>query len=706
MKIKNLSKLLTIGVLLNSISFNSFAGVLSGDSRYETFDDGNITVEDILDINKTDVKIEGNTLVNILDYSLMSSLSSTPNSMGVSINDREITRDYDITSGIEGSWCNNKIIIKNGMTYTFVADVINNTVSDDVEVFPFMWNYSEWRKGTEFVKSGYTGKIIVSFKARMDAYLYLLHENIDRDLTGSITISNLMLLKGDYYDDFTSGRCKIPSYFEGVKSVGEDEGYIDVFSSNSITENSSYIKGYGLNSGDNSLYKNNERNVLDYTKVKPNTTYKTNHKAVYVLNFFDKDKNYLGFINSATRFTTPENCYYITASINTNYGDKVSIVESKEEFKESNFRINLDEPLRSLPNGVKDRIIKKDGKWVIERNIGSIILDGNYNISMQAEHSRFMLDNINNLYYFNYRNPVVSNNFYTHDFLGEEESGVNGDEYLVHYDELIFTRFGNIYMYKNMSSEEEFKSWLNDNPQTLLYQLKTPVYKPININPSVKLYEGVTHISNNSNIPVNMKITVDRVLNRAVEYTELAKSNPTVENVSRARMWTNLLDDSIKKDELQSEINDIANIDDLQMELKTASANLDVYIKCENMLSMSLDTNQISFDDFSGIEDIEKINAVNVSINSSLPYQLNAYLPSEIQNADKTKTLDKSILNIKESNESTYQAFSNTTDKVVLKDNCNSGNQLVHGIDIMLKGGVAHEKDVYKAVIKLEAEQK
>ena len=140
--------------------------------------------------------------------------------------------------------------------------------------------------------------------------------------------------------------------------------------------------------------------------------------------------------------------------------------------------------------------------------------------------------------------------------------------------------------------------------------------------------------------------------------------------------------------------------------LKTATSNIDIYIKSENMLEMSLDTNQISFDDFSGIEDVEKTNAVNITINSSLPYQLNAYLLTEIQNADKNKTMDKEILQLKENSESDYQYFQNINEKMILKDNCPSGNDLSHNLDIMLNGGLAFEKDVYKATIKLEAEQK
>ena len=159
------------------------------------------------------------------------------------------------------------------------------------------------------------------------------------------------------------------------------------------------------------------------------------------------------------------------------------------------------------------------------------------------------------------------------------------------------------------------------------------------------------------------------------------------------------------KDLLQDKLNSVFP-NSLVLDRKTATANVDVYIKCENMLSMSLNTNSIIFDDFSGVEDMEKQGIVEISINSSLPYQLNAYLPVEIENSNKSNIMNKEILNIKESNELNYQYFDNTTDKIVLKDNCVAGNDLSHNVDLKLKGGIAHEKDVYKTTIKFEVEQK
>ena len=199
---------------------------------------------------------------------------------------------------------------------------------------------------------------------------------------------------------------------------------------------------------------------------------------------------------------------------------------------------------------------------------------------------------------------------------------------------------------------------------------------------------------------------IETDLEKATKLVELAENDPTSINIETARNTVNSLIECSQKDSLQSRLDALTNISDVSFTLKSVTANLDLYIKCENMLLMSLDTNSITFEDFSGVEDLERVNAVNISINSSLPYQLNAYLPTEIQNSDKSSTMDKRILNIKESSEVSYKEFTNTADKLVLKDNCPAGNDLVHGVDMKLKGGIAHEKDVYKTTIKFEVEQK
>ncbi|MBQ8998705.1 MAG: leucine-rich repeat domain-containing protein [Clostridium sp.] len=189
----------------------------------------------------------------------------------------------------------------------------------------------------------------------------------------------------------------------------------------------------------------------------------------------------------------------------------------------------------------------------------------------------------------------------------------------------------------------------------------------------------------------------------AIERALLTR-NPV--DISIARELVNNIDDnSSKKAEFQNILNNISV--DMTFDVKNASANVDVYIKSENMLSLSLNTNSITFDDFGGTEDLVKENAVTLTVNSSLPYKVDAYLATEIQNSNKNKTMDKEILNIKANGTDEYKTFTDVaTTPITLFDAQEAGNDKTHGIDIMLKGGIPHEKDIYKTTIKFEATQK
>lgn len=210
-----------------------------------------------------------------------------------------------------------------------------------------------------------------------------------------------------------------------------------------------------------------------------------------------------------------------------------------------------------------------------------------------------------------------------------------------------------------------------------------------------------TDLGNTSVITFEVEDPRFKIAEEAVEKSEISKNTVDVEG---ARDLVNNLPESMVKDQLQDRLDNIFS--NVILERKTATANFDVYVKSQNMLSLSLDTNNVSFEDYSGTESMEKLNAVNIAINSSLPYDLNAYMPNEISNADGSNKIDLDILNIRESSEATYQIFENTTDKIVLKQSCAKGNDINHSIDLKLDSSDAHKADVYKTVIKFEAEQK
>ena len=200
-------------------------------------------------------------------------------------------------------------------------------------------------------------------------------------------------------------------------------------------------------------------------------------------------------------------------------------------------------------------------------------------------------------------------------------------------------------------------------------------------------------------------ITIYAIEDECLSSIKLAENNPTHENISNARMLINAMPEGELKEQYQARLNAI--IPEITFDKKNHSANLDIYIKCENMISLSLDTSSITFDDFNGTEDLIKENAVNLTVNSSLPYKVDAYLATEIQNASKNKTMDKEILNLKANGSDEYKSFEDVNiTPITLVDNQEAGRDKVHGIDIMLKGGIPHEKDVYKTTIKFEATQK
>ena len=212
-------------------------------------------------------------------------------------------------------------------------------------------------------------------------------------------------------------------------------------------------------------------------------------------------------------------------------------------------------------------------------------------------------------------------------------------------------------------------------------------------------------INNNDNVSI---VSAD-ALSDASDAVTLAENTRTVSNIRAARTLVNALPEGSEKNDLQVRLNAIYNIEGNTLDRNSASANVDIYIKCENLLSLSLSTNSISFENFSGTEDMAKPNAVTLSVNSSLPYDVNSYLPTDIIGSENGNIMNKDILEIKANGESAYQKFPKVGTaedcKVTLLSAQEAGNGKSHGIDLNLVGNIAHEKDIYKATVKFEVVQ-
>ena len=346
---------------------------------------------------------------------------------------------------------------------------------------------------------------------------------------------------------------------------------------------------------------------------------------------------------------------------------------------------------------IADRLYWDNSKkrYVIEKNINKEPYNLLNSVSPFVEYDDYII----------YRFPKLSNMKNSSKVYCNRLSSDYNKIYSIYGDGAYFR----IKMPSEINTKELLQDWIDEANTLLWYQLENSELIETNITSKLKIptYDEKTHIYINSPNGINptLKVVVDRLPQIAKNSVEEAKINSDTSNISLARMYVNMLSESLYKDQLHEQLNQIFS-SDMVLDKKSVTSNTDIYIKSKNTLSMSLNTNSVIFENYSGVEDMEMFNAVELTINSSLPYKINAYLTSEIQNADKSNVIDKSILNIKASSDTNYKAFTDTITPIILLDDQSSGNGILHSVDLKLASNQAHKADVYKTVIKFEAEQK
>lgn len=137
----------------------------------------------------------------------------------------------------------------------------------------------------------------------------------------------------------------------------------------------------------------------------------------------------------------------------------------------------------------------------------------------------------------------------------------------------------------------------------------------------------------------------------------------------------------------------------------STTSKIDVYIKPENTLSLSVDTNSVTFEDYNGLEDIESLNSINMSVVSSLPYVINAYLETPINNSDSSDSIDFSLLKIRESSQPDYKTFPQLKTKLELLGRQEATDNRTHSIDLKLEGGETSKASVFRTTLKIELAQ-
>ena len=300
----------------------------------------------------------------------------------------------------------------------------------------------------------------------------------------------------EYYDGYKiSGKSCGRNLFDGIIEEGAISG----------------VSGADLLSDTN--------NRTGYIRVEPNKDYRfSKNGAIQNSNiyYYSKDKKFLSHETNTTIYTSKE-CVYIRLSWGKTTVTNEDILQINEgtnilpyePYKETTYSYILDEPLRSLPNGVCDEIDLTSG--VLTRRVGKVVIDGSENwyawtnIQMiQDTHVAFTLGHyfIGTNYKASNENNLLCNNF----AISDNYSTINNSKpyrlCALNNHELYALQF-KIEKTALVSADcDGFKQWLQANPTTVYYRLAEPTTEQLTPE-QLKSFDSTTHIiSDNKLMPI------------------------------------------------------------------------------------------------------------------------------------------------------------------------------------------------------------
>ncbi|NFL57813.1 hypothetical protein FDB60_01840 [Clostridium botulinum] len=475
------------------------------------------------------------------------------------------------------------------------------------------WSFRIYNSNSDNIKNGNyikTFEVPSNFKDTLNGNLKFIFEG---DCNGKITIKNIMLLEGDYTNK------EIPSYFEGIKSVGEAEGnkisilncgknLVDINKAKLKTSttmikntNSFILNGNGTWSGTEQkikLYPEKQYTLkATFNKIQGGS------QSFVQIRDLNVGKDYCVIRNTGSQtFTIPstasDNIFlYFAVNGATQENSIVEFIEVQleegttattyEPYKEDKTEILAGaEPLKGLPNGVSDAINYDRNE--ITRNVVKIAFDGSENWVTYDEltnSNRFTLP-INQI-----PNCTTNANIYTIDNIVNNKFINTAVDDIVNKETEAIGLTGSglsIRLKKSKANDvSEFKNLLKTwsdarTPLEMYCQLANPVIEKLNIKDELQTFkDGYIQLDNaitpftsleySTNIPSAIggltQITdklVDDVTN-----VEITISDMDAE-IGEARKGKTTLNERLEEDKTNI-LKTIGQVKDMSMNVKTDS---------------------------------------------------------------------------------------------------------------------------------------
>lgn len=191
------------------------------------------------------------------------------------------------------------------------------------------------------------------------------------------------------------------------------------------------------------------------------------------------------------------------------------IDDTYETYKSVSSLFVLDQPLRSLPNGVKDELVIENGRAKIIKRIGKVVLDGSetwIKLQIGSTGKYYFQHTPRDLGQVTSNSSVLSNYFVQSTTWSEQSVGIWFDK------NMIIKTEGSL---NNTETLEEFKNWLSTHNTQLDYELAEP--QIIELGDGVVPYiDGINymHISSNMDTTFSLVYPHKTISGNAYDYTE------------------------------------------------------------------------------------------------------------------------------------------------------------------------------------------
>lgn len=413
---------------------------------------------------------------------------------------------------------------------------------------------------------------------------------IKKDVTVNNLLFKPMFNEGQTaqpFEPYTGGApSPSPEYPQEIKAVSKLSGAFyskNLFDFN-IIKDSNITKGTAVWTNNSVTITSNASDCYtesyskkNYIKVKPNTTYtllfkrdKSIQGSIYIFEkkdyddsgYYDLSYNTSSDLKKAWTFTTKSSTNYLAfrlgiySSGQTCTFSEIMLVEgshtwdniSYENGKQSLLNYTLQNPLYKLGD-IYDYIDVNKGKIV--RNVGVVTFDGSSDEDIRLSPP----DGSRRVYLYLFRNSILSieniNPYCKSNMFKFTNLWTDG---VMSHNHLFYVSSTNIYVsYNEITSLNDFKTWLKQNPITVVYQLATPVEEPLpsdlqTLLQSLKSYYPQTNIMFDTEVEpyinfdykLNLKSWIEDKDNKEIEYDKSVNDIQPYSD-SYIEKWFNLM---------------------------------------------------------------------------------------------------------------------------------------------------------------------